>query len=75
MQICRETSAVVHVADYEGRPGRRPLSRAECQPLFDAADERAEEIRSRRRKGWLPAFRDATMLKVTYAFGLAGGSC
>jgi integrase/recombinase XerC len=70
VQICRATNAVPHVADYEGRPGRRPLSRAECQALFDAADERAEEIRSRRRKGWLPAFRDATMLKVTYAFGL-----
>jgi site-specific recombinase XerD len=70
VQICRETNTVAHVTDYEGRPERRPLTRAECQLLFDTADDRAAEIRARRRKGWLPAFRDATMLKVTYAFGL-----
>jgi site-specific recombinase XerD len=46
------------------------MTRAECQDLFDAADARAEAIRIGGRKGWVPAFRDATMLKVAYAWGL-----
>jgi integrase/recombinase XerC len=70
VQICHQANLVGHVSDFEGRPGRRPLSRAECQALFDAADSRVQTIRSGGRKGWLPAFRDATMLKVAYAFGL-----
>lgn len=69
-QICHDWNTVAHVADYEGRPARRPLSRAELQDLFDRADERVVEIRGRGRKGWLAAFRDATLLKVTYAWGL-----
>jgi integrase/recombinase XerC len=69
-QICHEDNTAVHVADYEGRPERRPLSRAECQALFDAADDRAERLSVSGRKGWLTAFRDATLLKVTYGWGL-----
>src|SRR6266487_3066633 len=38
--------------------------------VFDAADELVEEIRRRRRKGFVAAFRDAVMLKTAYAFGL-----
>jgi site-specific recombinase XerD len=34
------------------------------------ADERVARIRSLDRKGWLPAFRDATLFKIAYAFGL-----
>jgi site-specific recombinase XerD len=60
----------VHAAAYEGRPSRRALSRAELQDLFDAADEVAVGIRARGRKGWAAAFRDATMLKAAYAWGL-----
>lgn len=63
-------STIPHVADYEGRPGRRPLTYDEVQALFDAADGRAEEIRLRGRKGGLVAARDAALLKVIYAFGL-----
>lgn len=70
VQIFSAANLAVHAADYEGRPGRRALTRAECQDLFDAADARVEAIRADRRKGWVPAFRDATMLKVTYAWGL-----
>jgi len=70
VQVCGQANLAGHAADYEGRPGRRPLSRQECQALFDAADARVAQIRDGRRKGWLPAFRDATMLKVAYAFGL-----
>lgn len=69
-QILHEWNTVVHVSDYEGQPARRPLTYDEVQALFDAADGRAEEIRSRRRKGVLAAMRDAAMLKTVYAFGL-----
>lgn len=69
-QICHEDNTATHVADYEGRPERRPLSRVECQALFDAADDRAQRLAGSGRKGWLTAFRDATLLKVTYGWGL-----
>jgi hypothetical protein len=70
VQICGPANLAVHTVDQEARPQRRPLSKAECQALFDAADERAEVVRRRGAKGWAPAFRDAPMLKVAYAWGL-----
>lgn len=69
-QICHDWNTVVHTQDYEGRPGRRALTYDEVQALFDAADERAEHIRRRGRKGALAAMRDAALLKTVYAFGL-----
>ena len=70
VQICHEWNTAVHVADYEGRPGRRPFTRAELQAFFDYADDRVGAARAAGRKGWLAAFRDATLFKVTYAWGL-----
>jgi hypothetical protein len=70
IQICTDENLAVHATEYEGHPARRPLSRVECQALFDAADDRVDAIRANSRKGWMPAFRDATMLKVTYGWGL-----
>jgi len=69
-QVCSAANLPVRNVDSEARPTRRPLTREECQALFDAADERVEDVRRRGHKGYLPAFRDATMLKVAYAFGL-----
>jgi site-specific recombinase XerD len=69
-QIFHEWNTVAHVTEFEGRPGRRPLTYDEVQALFDAADDRAAQIRSRGRKGALAALRDAAMLKTVYAFGL-----
>ena len=68
--ILDERNTSVHVADYEGRPGRRPFTRAELQALFDTADAAVEEAAGSPRKGWLAAFRDATLIKVTYGWGL-----
>ena len=70
VQICHEWNTAVHVADYEGGPGRRPFTRAELQAFFDYADDRVGAARAAGRKGWLAAFRDATLFKVTYAWGL-----
>jgi site-specific recombinase XerD len=70
VQILHEWNSVVHTSPYEGTPGRRPLSYNEVQALFDAADGLAGQIRARGRKGASAAQRDATLLKVMYAFGL-----
>lgn len=70
VQVCHEDNTAAHVADYEGRPERRALTRMELQAFFDAADERVETVIAAGRKGWLTAFRDATLFKVCYAFGL-----
>ncbi len=70
IQICHEWNTTAHLTDYEGRPGRRPLTREECQILFDYADEQVERAVRLKRKGALTAYRDATVLKVIYAWGL-----
>lgn len=69
-QVCRPENLASHTSEYEGRPQRRSLTRVELQSLFDAADDDVCAIRSRSKKGWAPAFRDATMLKVAYGWGL-----
>ncbi|WP_232304037.1 hypothetical protein [Pseudofrankia sp. DC12] len=70
IQICHEDNTATHVADHEGRPDRRPLTRGELQAFFDAADDRVERLAAGRRKGWLTAFRDAALFKVIYGWGL-----
>jgi site-specific recombinase XerD len=69
-QILHEWNRATHVTEFEGRPERRPLTRAELQVLFDTADGAVEEAACSVRKGWLAAFRDATLFKVIYAWGL-----
>jgi site-specific recombinase XerD len=70
VQVCHEWNTARHVSEYEGRPARRPLTRAELQAFFDTADDRAEQAATSGRKGWLAAYRDAALFKVCYAFGL-----
>ncbi|MGW0662187.1 tyrosine-type recombinase/integrase [Streptodolium elevatio] len=69
-EVFHEGNSVVHKLDYEGEPSRRPLTYDEVQALFDAADARPSQIRSRGRKGALAAVRDAAILKTVYAYGL-----
>jgi site-specific recombinase XerD len=69
-QVFHEDNSIVHVSDYEGDAGRRPLSYDEVQALFDAADGMAARIRSSGRKGAVRAIRDAALLKCVYAYGL-----
>jgi site-specific recombinase XerD len=69
-QIFHEDNRVAHVVEYEGRPGRRPLTYDEVQALFDAVDGLVAQARARGRKGALTAMRDAALLKTVYAFGL-----
>jgi len=74
VQVCHEDNMASHVADYEGRPGRRPLTRQELQAFFDVADDRVERAAASRRKGWLATFRDASLFKVVYGWGLFSGT-
>jgi site-specific recombinase XerD len=67
--VFHEGNSVVHSAEYEGDPRRRPLSYDEVQQLFDAADARPRKVRGQGRKGALTALRDAAVLKTVYAFG------
>lgn len=69
-QICHEENTLKHLQDYEGRPGRRPLTRHEVQALLDRADAEVDARLASGRKGALTAYRDATLLKVMYAWGL-----
>jgi integrase len=69
-QVFHEDNRVAHTAEYEGQPGRRPLTYDEVQALFDAVDGRVEQARARGRKGALTALRDAALLKTFYAYGL-----
>lgn len=68
--ICHEWNTASHASDYEGRPGRRPFTREELQALFDYADAQVQAAQARKRKGALAAYRDATVLKVLYGWGL-----
>lgn len=68
--ICHEWNTAAHVSVFEGRPGRRPLTAVELQRFFDYADDQVERVAGSGRKGTLAAFRDATLFKVVYAWGL-----
>ena len=70
VQVITELNAARHVADVESVPAKRAFTRAELQDLFDYADEQVALKRAHRKKGWLAAFRDATLLKTAYSFGL-----
>ena len=70
VQVCHDWNTADHVAEFEGRPGRRALTYDELQLLFDAADDRVERTKKLGRKGVLAAWRDSVMLKFVYAYGL-----
>ena len=68
--ICHEWNTLAHLNDYEGSPEARPFTREELQRFFDYADEQVERAVRSRHKGALAAYRDATLFKVIYGWGL-----
>jgi integrase/recombinase XerC len=68
--ICHEWNTIVHLNDYEGDPEARPFTRAELQRFLDYADEQVQRAVKAKRKGALAAYRDATLFKVLYGWGL-----
>jgi site-specific recombinase XerD len=69
-RICFESNTAAHLVDYEGGPDRRPMTREELQRFLDYADDRVEQAVRSGRKGALAAYRDATVFKVIYGWGL-----
>lgn len=72
-QVCHEWNTTRHIEEYEADPGRRELTRAELQALFDHVDDRVERMVAQNHKGAAVAWRDATMLKVHYGSGVRPG--
>jgi site-specific recombinase XerD len=70
VQVCHEWNTAVHAQDAESDPAKRAFTVKELQELFDYADEQVLHIRRDGRKGWATAFRDATLIKTAYAYGL-----
>ena len=68
--ICHEWNTIAHLNDYEGDPEARPFSRAEMQRFLDYADDQVDRAVRAGRKGALAAYRDATIFKVMYGWGL-----
>jgi len=73
--ILHEWNSVAHLSGYEGSPEARPFTRDELQAFFDYADVQVERAAGSGRKGTLAAYRDATLFKVLYAFGLRRTEC
>ena len=46
------------------------MTAEELQRFFDYADDQVDRVAASGRKGTLAAFRDATLFKVAYAWGL-----
>jgi integrase/recombinase XerC len=63
-------TTIAHLNDYEGDPEARPFTRQELQDFLDYADEQVDRAVGARRKGALAAYRDATLFKVMYGWGL-----
>lgn len=70
IQIVHEWNTAVHAQDTESDPKKRAFTKAELHAFFEHADSQVARIRAFGRKGWLPAFRDATLFKTAYSFGL-----
>jgi site-specific recombinase XerD len=68
--ICHEWNTIAHLNDYEGSPEARPFTREELQRFLDYSDEQVERAVKAKRKGALAAYRDATVFKVIYGWGL-----
>jgi site-specific recombinase XerD len=70
IQVVHEWNTAAHVQDNESDPAKRPFTKTELHAFFAHCDDEVARIRAFGRKGWLPAFRDATLFKCAYAFGL-----
>lgn len=68
--ICHEWNTIAHLNDYEGDPEARPFTREELQRFLDYADDQVDRAVKAKRKGALAAYRDATLFKVVYGWGL-----
>ena len=70
--IVHEWNSIAHLNAYEGNPEARAFTREELQRFIDYADDQVERAVRAKRKGALTAYRDATLFKVIYGWGLRG---
>ena len=70
VQVVHEWNTAVHAQDNESDAKKRVFTKAELHAFFAHCDDQVARIRTFGRKGWLPAFRDATVFKTAYAYGL-----
>ncbi len=68
--VCHEWNTIAHLNGYEGNPEARPFTREELQRFLDYGDDQVDRAVRAGRKGALAAYRDATLFKVIYAWGL-----
>jgi site-specific recombinase XerD len=68
--IVHEWNSIAHLNAYEGNPDARAFTREELQRFVDYADHQVERAIRAKRKGALTAYRDATLFKVIYGWGL-----
>jgi site-specific recombinase XerD len=68
--IVHEWNSIAHLQAYEGSPEARPFTREEVQRFLDYADDQVDRAVRARRKGALAAYRDATLFKTMYGWGL-----
>ncbi|MCI2422882.1 tyrosine-type recombinase/integrase [Saccharopolyspora sp. K220] len=68
--IVHEWNSIAHLQSYEGSPEARPFTREELQRFIDYADDQVDRAVRAKRKGALAAYRDATLFKVMYGWGL-----
>jgi integrase/recombinase XerC len=68
--IVHEWNSRAHLQSYEGNPEARPFTREELQRFIDYADDQVDRAVRAKRKGALAAYRDATLFKVLYGWGL-----
>ena len=73
VQVVHEWNTAVHVQDGESDAKKRAFTKAELHAFFAHCDDEVARARAFGRKGWLPAFRDATLFKTAYAYGLFSG--
>lgn len=70
IQVVHDWNSAVHAQENEADAAKRAFTLRELHTFFAYCDDQVDRIRSFGRKGWLPAFRDATLFKTAYAYGL-----
>lgn len=65
-----DLTTIAHLNEYEGNPEARPFTREELQHFLDYSDDQVDRAVRAKRKGALAAYREATLFKVMYGWGL-----
>lgn len=70
VQLLGRWNSAINSQEHAVEPKKRAYTRDELQTLFDYADDVTQTLGESGSKGWLAAYRDATVFKVAYGWGL-----